>query len=122
MKGLVDHYLGKTDLVPTYDLSMLSRIPTVEQIILLWPDANGMGWFDIERRVFKLKRASSDVYVLNGRKRLFGLSKIQWRLIRFKRFLEKSFLLEMGVLLLFIITAPILALWDGLSQGVRRNS
>ena len=122
MKGLVDHYLGKTDLVPTYDLSMLSRIPTVDQIVLLWPDANGMGWFDIERRVFKLKRASSDVYVLNGRKRLFGLSKIQWRLIRFKRFLEKSFLLEMGVLLLFIITAPILALWDGLSQGVRRNS
>jgi hypothetical protein len=120
MKGLVDQYLGKVDLVPTHDLSMLS-CPTVEQIVLLWPDANGMGWSDIEQRVFKLKKSSGEVYVLNGRKRLFGLSKSQWRAIRLKRFLEKSFVLEMGVLLLFVITAPLLALWDGLSQGVRKT-
>lgn len=112
MNELIGRHLGQAKLVPDNDLSLLSHVPTVEQVVFLWPDANGMGWFDIERRVFKLKKTGSDVYVLNGRKRLFRLSRHQWKVVRFKRFLEKSFLLEVGVLLLFAITAPVLALWD----------
>ena len=122
MKELVGRHMGDIDLVPMHDLSMLSQVSTVEQIILLWPDANGMGWFDIERQVFKQKKASSDVYVLNGRRRLFELQRNRWRAFRLKRFLEKSFLLEIGVLSLFMVTAPVLALWDGISERRRRDA
>jgi hypothetical protein len=116
MKELVGRHMGSIDLAPAHDLSVLSQIPTVQQIVLLWPDANGMGWFDIERQVFKRNQSRNDVYVLNGRGRLFELSKQQWRAFRLKRFLEKSFLLEIGVLALFLVTAPMLALWDGISE------
>jgi hypothetical protein len=122
MKELVSRHMDNIDLVPAHDLSMLSQISTVQQIVLLWPDANGMGWFDIERQIFKGKRPGNDVYVLNGRGRLFELSKQQWRAFRLKRFLEKSFLLEIGVLTLFMVTAPMLALWDGISERKRRDA
>jgi hypothetical protein len=116
MKELVGRHIGNIDLAPAHDLSVLSQISTVQQIVLLWPDANGLAWFDIERQVFKRKQSGNDVYVLNGRGRLFELSKQQWRVFRLKRFLEKSFLLEIGVLALFLVTAPMLALWDGISE------
>jgi hypothetical protein len=120
MKDLAGHYVGNVDQGTIGDPSMLRKIPTVEQIILLWPDANGMGWFRLERHVFKKKKSNSLVYVLNGRRRLFELTRRQWRTIAFKRFLEKSFLLEFGVLMLFMVTAPLLALWDSILRGVRR--
>jgi hypothetical protein len=121
MKELVDRHIGNIDLVPGHDLSMLSHVSAAQQIVLLWPDANGMGWFEIERQVFKRKQAGSPVYVLNGRRRVFELSKQQWRVWRVKRFLEKSFLLETGVLALFIVTAPVLALWDAIRKEGRRT-
>ncbi|WP_447983605.1 hypothetical protein [Nitrospira sp. Nam74] len=115
MNELIRCQMGTVDLVPRHDLSLLSQVSTFEQIVLLWPDANGMGWFDIERRVFNGRKAGSRVYVLNGRRRFFELPRKQWRLFRFKRFMEKTFLLEFVVLFLFLLTAPVMALWDSVS-------
>ena len=123
MKETINSRMGNLDLIQTYDLSNLStiNISAFEQIIILWPDANGMGWFNIEKQVFKAKKANAPVYVLNGRKRLFELSRALWRRYRFRRFLEKSFLLEFGVLVVFFMTAPSLALWDTILEPRRRQ-
>jgi len=123
MKELVHSRIGKIDSVDTMEMPLLSQVDVFQfrQIVLLWPDANGMGWFNIERQIFKRKQADTPVYVLNGRRRLFELPRKQWGAFRIKRFIEKTFLLEIGVLLLFIVTAPILAVWDGIADGVRRN-
>jgi hypothetical protein len=118
MKELMHSRIGKINSSDMTETSIVSQVDVskFQQIILLWPDANGMGWFNIERQIFKRKQADAPVYVLNGRRRLFELPRKQWRSFRVKRFLEKTFLLEVGVLLLFIVTAPILALWDGLTD------
>jgi hypothetical protein len=88
----------------------------VRQILLLWPDANGTGWSMIERWVFQHKALETRVYVLNGRGRLFELTGSIWRRWRIKRFLEKSFLAEMGFLLVFLMTSPFLSLWDAIRR------
>jgi len=112
MKEIVDSRLGSIGWTSANDSSVLPTLHQFEQIILLWPDGNGMGWFNIERQVFNGKRVSAPVYVLNGRKRLFELQRPLWRGYRFRRFLEKSFLLELGVLVVFLVTAPLLLFWD----------
>ena len=66
----------------------------------------------IERQVFKQKRTSTRVSVVNGRRRFFELNHTNWRQFQAKRFLEKSFIPEFGILSVFLITAPVLALWD----------
>jgi hypothetical protein len=123
MKESLNGRLGSPGLSQGNDLSILSHVNWREfdQIILLWPDGNGMGWYDIERQVFGDKKGSTPVYVLNGRKRLFELPRTLWRGYRFRRFLEKSFLLEIGVVVLFFVTAPALALWDMASEPEGRH-
>ena len=100
------------------------RLPTlawhdVDEIVLLWPDANGTGWTAIERQVFRQKNPATPVRVLNGRGRFFLLSRPVWRGFRWRRFLEKSLVPELGIFVLFLITSPWLALWD-IALG-RRN-
>jgi len=112
MKEVISTRLGSSGSVPVNDLSVLPPLDKFEQIILLWPDGNGMGWSSIERKVIRAKNATARVYVLNGRRRLFELQRRIWRGYKVRRFLEKSFLLESGVLVVFLLTAPILALWD----------
>ena len=121
MRDLIASTIGNIEHVAVHDMAIVSQVSKFEQIILLWPDGNGMGWFDIERQIFKEKRADARVYVLNGRRRLFELPRKQWRAFRLKRFLEKTFLLELGILLVFIVTAPFLALWDGIIDGMQRD-
>lgn len=84
----------------------------VDEIVLLWPDAIGTGWSAIERQVFRQKTSAAPVRVLNGRGRFFLLSRPVWRGFRWRRFLEKSLVPELGILALFLITTPWLALWD----------
>jgi hypothetical protein len=84
----------------------------VDEIVLLWPDGNGTGWTAIERQVFRQKTPATPVRVLNGRGRFFLLTRPVWRGSRWRRFLEKSLVPELGILVLFLITSPWLALWD----------
>jgi len=54
MKELVHSRIGKIDSVDTMEMPLLSQVDVFQfrQIVLLWPDANGMGWFNIERQIF----------------------------------------------------------------------
>jgi hypothetical protein len=84
----------------------------INEVVFLWPDGNGTGWSMIERQVFKQKLTSTRVWVVNGRRRFFELNRTNWRQFQAKRFLEKSFIPEFGIVSVFLITAPVLALWD----------
>jgi len=96
---------GKCDL-PRLDWT------AIDEIVLLWPDGNGTGWTGIERRVFKMKQRSARVIIVNGRRRCFLLERRSWRVFQWKRFLEKTPVVEIGAVLIFIVTSPWLALWD----------
>lgn len=120
MNALISRHISSTSLTlaKPFDADVnVARLPQVDwqrlrQIILLWPDANGMGWSMIERWVFQQKNAETRVYVLNGRGRLFELTRPVWRRWRLKRFLEKSFVAETAFLCVFLVTSPFLSLWD----------
>ena len=90
----------------------------LEQIVLLWPDANGTGWARTEREIFHRAQDATSIMVLNGRRRRFELTRREWRLFKRRRFLEKAFVVEVALLATFLITSPFLALWD-FSQGRR---
>src|SRR5215510_3936917 len=47
----------------------------IDEVVILWADANGTGWGSIERAVLKHKTSSTRVCVLNGRGRFFELNK-----------------------------------------------
>jgi hypothetical protein len=85
-------------------------------IVLLWPDGNGTGWANIEREIFRRKKTTAKVLVLNGRRRLFELDAGRWRAIKWRRALEKTLVLEMGLVVIFFVTGSALALWDFLTQ------
>jgi hypothetical protein len=90
----------------------------LDQIVLLWPDANGTGWARTEREIFHRAQPAASIIVLNGRRRCFVLTRSDWRRFKRRRFLEKAFVVEVAVLAAFLITSPWLALWD-FSQGRR---
>jgi hypothetical protein len=92
--------------------------PAVSEVILLWPDSNGLGWSPIERRIFRCIPSSARVSVLNGRRRHFALTRTEWRRMIARRFLEKSLLAEWAFTLGFIAFTPILVIWD-LAHGRR---
>jgi hypothetical protein len=121
MTEVINRRLGDIGVTQTHDLSLLPKWGEFEQIVLLWPDGNGLGWYNIERQIFNKKNANTPVYVLNGRNRLFELQRPLWRGYRFRRFLEKSFLLEVGVLCVFLLTAPALAVWDMTCDVMQRG-
>lgn len=103
--------------------SVDQRLPSLEwggikEVVLLWPDANGLGWTPIEREVFRSKPAAARVTVLNGRRRTFVLNKPEWREVRRRRFVEKSLLAEAAFTLTFFVATPLLLLID-LARGKR---
>ena len=124
MNALLSRHISNAHLTTAkrFDADVnVASLPDVDwqrlrQIVLLWPDANGTGWSMIERWVFRHKTFETGVYVLNGRGRLFELTRPGWRRWRLKRFLEKSFLAEIGFLLFFLVTSPFLSLWDAVTR------
>jgi hypothetical protein len=90
----------------------------LEKIVLLWPDANGTGWARTEREIFHQAQPAASIIVLNGRRRSFELTRSDWRRFKWRRLLEKTFVVEVAALAAFLLTSPLLALWD-FSQGRR---
>lgn len=84
----------------------------LDRVILLWPDASGMGWSPVEREVFRRMGPQTTLMVLNGRRRSFALTKTQWTTWRFRRFVDKWFIGDTAALALLLIATPFLALAD----------
>ena len=103
-----------SDYTVFWDIQSIKEIDIdgVGNIVLIWPDANGLSWSAIERYIFKNKSASVAVGVLNGRGRYFELTPSLWRKFKWRRFLEKGKVLEWAMLVGFVIGTPFLLIWD----------
>ena len=84
------------------------RVPLVDEIVLLYPDAIGLRFRSIEKRVFRLKKTWTSVRVLNGRRREFPLSNAALRQLHLRRFLERWMIGEIVATLLFVVATPLL--------------
>jgi hypothetical protein len=83
--------------------------PAADTTVLLYPDAIGLGFAPLERKL-----AGRDVRVLNGRRREFALDADTRRALRFRRFLERTMLVEAVALPLFVLLALPMWVFDAL--------
>jgi hypothetical protein len=85
-----------------------SRLAQVDMIVLLYPDAIGLGFGAVESAVFAHKLDWAAVEVLNGRRRQFRLNDATRFGLRLRRLLEWSMLLELLFLPVFVVVTPLL--------------
>jgi hypothetical protein len=113
MKKLFFSHWPNGDYVnPDKDSNWERRIPLAERVILLYPDAIGLGFRSIENQVFRLKKTWAYVYVINGRRREFPLNKSVLRQLRLRRFLERWMIGEIVATFLFVGVTPVLLIVD----------
>jgi hypothetical protein len=84
-----------------------------ERVVLLYPDAIGLGWNDVERAVGRAA-PGAEVRVLNGRRRDFALDARTRRRLRLRRGLETTVAGEALFALVFVLATPVLLAWDAL--------
>ena len=88
-------------------------LPPCSRLVLLWPDANGIGWSGIEEHLMN-QRPNTEFIVLNGRRRQFQLDATIARSYRLRRFFEKAMVYEIGFSIAFLFLTPCMLVWDGL--------
>lgn len=81
-----------------------------DAVLLLYPDAIGLGWTLVERRLRQLKVAHT--IVLNGRQRVFALDAEAHRKLLWRRLLERSWLVETALALSMAIISIPLSIYD----------
>lgn len=91
---------------------------SVSQTVFVWTDANGLGWSPVEKRILRVASVGTRLVVLNGRCRTFDLTRQEWRSLRRRRFLEKTFLMDLVATASFLVVTPFLLVLD-LTRGKR---
>jgi hypothetical protein len=94
------------------DSNWRERVLSADIVILLYPDAIGLGFRGLEFRLFSLKRTWTAVRIINGRKREFLLNPSILLRLYLRRFLERWMLVETLAIFLFLIATPILLMVD----------
>ena len=85
------------------------KLSGADRVVLLYPDATGLGFGSLERRLLRLTRGRPSV--LNGRRRVFELDRRTRRALLARRALERSMLVEAaGLLLIGLVTIPLVVL------------
>ena len=85
---------------------LASALSGAERVILLYPDAIGLGWGPVERTVRRVAPASTEV--LNGRRRHFALDEATRRSLWVRRTLERTMLGELVMASLLVGLAAVL--------------
>lgn len=112
MKSLADEFFGTNyKLIDSKNLS-IGKLKEEDEIVLLWPDGNGYSWFRIEQKIFKWKKDSAKLYVLNGRRRYFPLSRSLWRAYLLRRVVERYWVGELLFMPLFLIMTYFFLAFD----------
>jgi len=91
-----------------------ARLEAAQEIVLLWPDSIGYGWWPIERRVFASKSPATRVSVLNGRRRRFTVTRSSLLSFRVRRVAERLWLGEIAMAAGVLVAAPFLVTWDAI--------
>lgn len=94
------------------DSTWRELVRSADVVILLYPDALGLGLGALELELLRLARQGTDVGVLNGRKREFSLNYSSLPGLYLRRIMERGMLGEFLALFLFSITTPILLVLD----------
>ncbi|MGA2462951.1 MAG: hypothetical protein ABSH06_01165 [Thermodesulfobacteriota bacterium] len=113
MKTLFFNHWPKGDYINAdKDPNWFLWVSSADQVVLLYPDAIGLGFRHIESQVFKLKKTLISVHVLNGRRREFILDHpTRWHLY-LRRFLERGMFGEALTVLIFLMITPVLLAVD----------
>lgn len=112
MRDLLSDRLPEAAWVTTADPGWTARIAGADEVVLLYPDAIGLGFMPIERIVMRYKRSWAGVTVLNGRRRKFLLNNATRRALRLRRLLEWTMLPELVFLPVFMVVTPLFWLAD----------
>lgn len=81
-----------------------------DTIVFLYADAIGRGWMPIENRMRNL--GANQTLVLNGRKRVFVFDREAHRMLLWRRFLERTWLVELVMAPLLLLLSLPLAIYD----------
>lgn len=92
--------------------TLVARIGAAGEIVLLYPDAIGLGFGGIEKLVRRGSDPMAGVHVLNGRRREFVFSYNARRSLLKRRFLERTMLPELLTGLLMLMATPVLLTLD----------
>ena len=83
-----------------------------ETVVLLYPDAIGLGFGAIERQVLRNRARNNRARVLNGRKRDFLLTPSARRGLRLRRMLERTMAGELLFGFVFLVATPLMLSFD----------
>jgi len=89
-----------------------STAADADVVVLLYPDAIGLGFAPIERRIAPSKKDWTTVRVLNGRRREFVLTPAVAASLRWRRALSRLMVGEILFTLVFIIATPAFLILD----------
>lgn len=78
-------------------------------IVLVYPDPLGLGWDRLERRALA---SGARVIVVTGRRRLFTLDRSVRSILRWRRFLATTRIVELALAALIVPVAAICAVQD----------
>lgn len=81
-------------------------------VVLLYPDATGLGFRRLERDVRGAARGGAVLRILNGRRRDFRLDRATLAALRLRRLLERLMLLELLAVAMFVLATPLLLARD----------
>ena len=81
-----------------------------DRLYIVYPDAIGVGFGRLERRLAALGVAPDSA--INGRRRTFSLDQATRRALRIRRLLERSFLVETLAVAALAIATPAIAGFD----------
>ena len=114
---LAEHWPGAAAVDVGRDRDWTRDLAAAREIVLLYPDAIGIGFGAIERRILDAA-PRAEITVLTGRRRRFLLDRATRRGLLVRRFLERSMLLECLMGLGLLLATPVLLGVD-LARGRR---
>ncbi len=85
-----------------------------DAVVLLYPDAIGLGCSPIERNLLGM---GTPLFVANGRRRAFALDGRARRALALRRFLSNTRVGEVGMAAVFLAAAAVFALVDAARPG-----
>ncbi|OGG48157.1 MAG: hypothetical protein A3F84_23055 [Candidatus Handelsmanbacteria bacterium RIFCSPLOWO2_12_FULL_64_10] len=106
--------LGSLDPTLTQELSARNY----DALVLLYPDAIGLGWGRTERVLARLRIPTT--LVINGRRRVFVWDAESRRALRRRRAAEKLWVAEMALALVIALGGVPLTAWDFLGRLFRK--
>lgn len=88
------------------------RAAAADVVVLLYPDSIGLGFWPLERKIWRLRKGWAAVRVLNGRRREFVLTRSVVAALRFRRVLSRLLVGEALFTAAFVLATPVFLLHD----------